>query len=107
MSDLHLDSARAAQAAHDLTDAGADLRARSRSAATRIHDLSADPPWGTDEIGAAFESRYREIESRLLTAAENAGTQVEGLGESATLAVRRVTTTDETNDELIKNTWKS
>ncbi|GAB7040263.1 MULTISPECIES: hypothetical protein [Catenuloplanes] len=107
MSDLELDAARAAQAARDLTDAGADLRARARAAATRVQGLSAAPPWGTDRIGAAFESRYREAESRLLAAAESAGTRVEALGESATRAVRRVTATDETNDELIQHTWKT
>ncbi|GAB7048288.1 hypothetical protein [Catenuloplanes indicus] len=107
MSDLELDAARAAQAARDLTDAGADLRARARAAATRIQGLSTAPPWGTGRIGAAFESRYREIESRLLAAAERTGTQVEALGESATVAVRRVAATDETNEELIQKTWQT
>ncbi|MDR7279185.1 hypothetical protein [Catenuloplanes atrovinosus] len=105
MSDVRVEVARAGRAAHDLADAGAELLGRARAAGTRIQALSAAPPWGADEIGAAFEARYRAVEARVLAATEDLGAQVEDLGVSATVAVRRVTATDDANDALIQGAW--
>lgn len=105
-NELFLNPERAAQGARDLTDAGSDFLSQQKSIGPQIQSLSSGPPWGADEIGAAFESKYRQIESQVLTGWEKLGTYLEDLGESASHAVQQSTATEEANDAIVQSAWR-
>ncbi|GGL90069.1 MULTISPECIES: hypothetical protein [Micromonospora] len=91
---LWLDPSRARRGATDLSSAGAAISARRRQTGGRIAAASAKRPWGNDDIGAAFEERYRGIEELVLRAWEGVGRRVEGLGGDAVRSVEANVGTD-------------
>jgi hypothetical protein len=61
-----------------------ELRAAGRSLGS-LRDVvtPAARPWGDDEAGRAFESRYRLVETQILGAWDQLAQYVESLGEVA------------------------
>ncbi|PZM96002.1 MAG: hypothetical protein DIU79_06130 [Actinobacteria bacterium] len=91
---LYLDPTRATTAARDLSAAGKRLKDLRDSDGAEIAALSSKPPWGNDDVGAAFEQTYRTVERQVLDAWENLSAYIEGLGAAVTLTVQRNLQTD-------------
>jgi hypothetical protein len=70
------------QGARLLSAAGRELGAQRDDVGT------AAAPWGADEVGRAFEQRYRPVESHVLTAWEQLAAYVQSLGEAAARTAR-------------------
>jgi len=83
--ELRLD---ALPAARRLGDAGRSLSAQRDGAGSALAAASAARPWGDDEAGRAFESRYRPMEAHVLSAWAQLARYVEGLGDSAARSIR-------------------
>ncbi|GAA2635907.1 hypothetical protein [Paractinoplanes durhamensis] len=65
------------------------LSAAGRELGAQRHDVgAAGTPWGADEAGRAFERRYREVETQVLTAWEQLAAYVESLGDVAARAAQ-------------------
>nr|BFE66988.1 hypothetical protein GCM10020092_002890 [Actinoplanes digitatis] len=92
--DLWLDPDRAAGGGRDLAAASKHLTRQRTGPGAELAALSAARPWGTDDIGQAFENNYRPIEQQVLEAWEKLGGYVEGLGDAVAEAVREATQTD-------------
>ena len=84
---LNLDPQRAMAGARDLAAAGKQLKTLRQSDGAEIAAASAKPPWGNDDIGAAFEKTYRTLEQQTLTSWEKLGAYLEGLGYAAAQTV--------------------
>jgi hypothetical protein len=78
---LDLEPGRALFGARNLTAAGKDLGALRSGPGAELAATSTPAPWGDDEIGHAFESRYRPVEIALLNAWQALATHIETLGE--------------------------
>jgi hypothetical protein len=85
---LSLDPSEAWSGARALAEAGQDLTTRRDTTGAAIAAASAAPPWGGDEAGRAFESRYRALEAQVLGAWAQLGDYVESLGDAVSRAVR-------------------
>ncbi|TDB93647.1 hypothetical protein E1091_11675 [Micromonospora fluostatini] len=94
---LWLDPGRARRGGKDLSLAGEAMAARRRQMGGQIAASSAQRPWGRDDIGAAFEQRYRSIEEVVLRAWEGVGQRVEGLGADVVRSVDANLQTDAGN----------
>jgi len=68
--------------------------------------MSATHPWGTDDIGQAFERNYRPIEQQVLQAWEELGGYVEGLGDAVVQAVREAQQTDHTSSVRVERSYR-
>ncbi|MEH1097727.1 hypothetical protein [Micromonospora sp. CPCC 205561] len=77
---LWLDSQRARRGGLDLSASGEAITARRRQDGGAIAAASARSPWGKDDIGAAFEQKYRGFEELVLRAWEGVGRHLDGLG---------------------------
>jgi hypothetical protein len=71
-----------------LSSVGRELGVLRDGAGASVAAVSAARPWGDDEAGRAFESRYRPVEAQVLTAWEQLAQYVESLGDAAARAVR-------------------
>lgn len=104
--DLSLDPDRVAAGGRDLASAGKRLTSERSGAGGEIAALSGQPPWGTDEIGQAFEKNYRPIEQQVLLAWQKLGLYVEGLGDAVVETVREVTETDHHAAVQVERTYR-
>lgn len=85
--DLWLDPAQARLGGRDLAAAGRSITAQRNGSGTAIAAASTARPWGTDDIGSAFEKVYRAAETIVLKGWRGTGNHVEGLGTQVTRAV--------------------
>jgi hypothetical protein len=83
-----LDAAEALRGALDLSAAGRRLTAQRAGLGAEVAAASDARPWGYDEIGRAFENRYRPVEQQVLDAWELLAAYLESLGEAAARSVR-------------------
>ncbi|HEX8627738.1 MAG TPA: hypothetical protein VF755_06160 [Catenuloplanes sp.] len=106
MSDgeLRLDPVTADRGGRDLTHAGRQLTGQRDGLGNQIAAASAARPWGDDEIGAAFERNYRDIERSILAAWSSVGHYVEGLGGAVVTSVSNSVGTDTQNGQRIRGT---
>lgn len=84
---LWLDPQRARRGGTDLSLAGEAVTARRREVGGAIAAASASRPWGKDDIGAAFEQKYRGIEELVLRVWEGVGRHLDGLGADVVRSV--------------------
>ncbi|SDY71679.1 hypothetical protein SAMN05444365_103232 [Micromonospora pattaloongensis] len=106
MSDdlLWLDPAQAHRGGVDLAYAGRAITAARDGLGARIAAASADPPWGRDDIGAAFEKTYRQFETLILGSWRSVGGYVEGLGANVVQSVRANVETDAAAAQRVRDT---
>jgi len=109
MSDdeLYLDPTRAMAGARDLVSAGQHLKSLRDSEGAAIAAASAKPPWGSDDIGAAFEKTYRKLEQQTLTAWEKLAQYIQGLGYAAGQTVNTNLQTDGESGTRVRGAWKA
>jgi len=91
---LYLEPTRAMAGARDMQAAGRRLKELRNTTGAEIAALSAKPPWGNDDVGAAFEKTYRTAEQQTLDAWEKLAAYLEGLGAAVALTVQRNMQTD-------------
>lgn len=103
-SGLWLDPARAHRAGVDLALGGQAVSAARRRLGEEIATASAQRPWGRDDIGAAFDQRYRQFESTFLHAWQRLGGYVDELGADVVRSVRANVETDAANGQRIRRT---
>jgi hypothetical protein len=103
---LNLDPQRAMGGARDLAAAGKNLKSLRDSAGGEISASSAKPPWGSDDIGAAFEKTYRKLEQQTLTSWEKLAAYVEGLGYAAAQTVNNNMQADGEAGTRVHKAWK-
>ena len=108
MSDpqLWLDPQRAYRAGQDLTHAGKAIGAQRTGLGAEIAAASAGQPWGSDDIGAAFEKGYRPAEQVLMQAWEKIGAYVEGLGAAVCKSVSDSVATDAESGTRITKSYR-
>ncbi|TWJ23878.1 hypothetical protein [Micromonospora endolithica] len=94
---LWLDPQRARRGGADLSAAGEVIGAVRRQEGGEIAAASAQRPWGRDEIGTAFEQRYRGFEETVLRAWEGVGKHLTGLGADVVRSVEATVETDVAN----------
>jgi hypothetical protein len=104
---LWLDPERAMAGARDMALAGRELTAIQDRSGAEITEASAKPPWGNDDIGAAFEKTYRVLEQQTLTSWEKLAQYVQGLGYLVAETVNRNMQTDGEAGVRVRGTWKS
>ena len=92
--ELNLEPDRARHAARDLAAAGHHLGALRNGPGAALTALSSSPPWGNDEIGGAFEGKYRGIENSIMEAWTALAQHLRTLGEHAAHSVDMNTQTD-------------
>ena len=104
---LWLDPARATEGARDLAAAGADLRTQRATSGAAIAAATTRPPWGTDDIGRAFDAQYRPVEQQALLAWERLAAHVEQLGAAAAESVRDNLGADDDAGVRVRRTYDS
>jgi hypothetical protein len=104
---LYLDPQRAMAGARDMVSAGKQLKSLRGSDGGEISAASAKPPWGSDDIGSAFEKTYRKLEQQTLSSWEKLAAYVEGLGYAAAKTVNDNVQTDGAAGTRVRGTWKS
>jgi hypothetical protein len=98
---LRLDPGRAHQAGADLARAGTAISGQRVGLGGEIAAASAGRPWGTDDIGSAFERQYRGFETTILAAWSGIGSYVEELGDDVVTSVEASVATDAANGHRI------
>jgi hypothetical protein len=104
--ELWLDPQRAYQGAKDLAATGKNMKSQKDSLGGQIAAGSAKPPWGNDDIGAAFEQNYRKLETQFLEGWEKIAGYVEGLGYAAAQAVTDTMAADQRASQRIHGSYK-
>ncbi|BEL07969.1 hypothetical protein Q0Z83_061600 [Actinoplanes sichuanensis] len=84
---LYLDAPKATASGRDLSAAGAQLVGMSNGSVAEIAAVSADQPWGRDDIGAAFQKDYGPMVQKFVEAFGKVSGYVEGIGEAAVQTV--------------------
>jgi len=101
-----LDPDRVTSGGRDLAAAGKHLTAERLGTGAELAAISAQRPWGSDDIGSAFEKNYRPIEQQVLLAWEKLGVYVEGLGDAVVETVREATETDHQAAAQVERTYR-
>jgi hypothetical protein len=104
--ELWLDPDRVAGGGRDLASAGRHLTTQRFGAGAELVATSGGRPWGSDEIGQAFENNYRPIEQQVLLAWEKLGAYVEGLGDAVVQTVQEATETDHHAAVQVERTYR-
>jgi hypothetical protein len=105
--ELWLDPDRVTSGGRDLAAAGKHLTSERFGAGAELASISGQRPWGSDEIGSAFEKNYRPIEQQVLLAWEKLGAYVEGLGDAVAETVRDATQTDHHAAVQVERTYRN
>lgn len=84
---IDLDPAAALAAARRLNLAGQSLERERDASGGRIEQAGQQRPWGGDELGKAFASRYADSATMLLLLWRDAAHRTVGLSESIVTAV--------------------
>jgi hypothetical protein len=104
---LWLDPQRALGGARDMVSAGKNLKQLHSGDGAEIKSLSTGPPWGSDEIGAAFEKTYRTLEQQTLQSWERLAAYVEGLGYAVAQSVNNNVQADGEAANRVRGTWRA
>lgn len=104
-AEMWLDAERAAAAGQDLAASGRQIRDLRDGVGGEMAALSGARPWGTDDIGSAFERNYRPAEEQFLHAWTLLARHVEGLGAEVVEAVRGAVDTDERSGARVRHTY--
>lgn len=105
--ELQLDPQRAMGGARDLVAAGKHFKELHARDGADIAAASAKPPWGNDDIGAAFEKTYRAMEQQTLRNWEKLAAAVEGFGNAAAQTVHNNVQADDAAAARVRQSWKS
>lgn len=105
--ELRLDPQRAMGGARDLVSAGKHLKELRTRDGEAIAEASAKPPWGNDDIGAAFEKTYRRMEQQTLLNWNKLAEAVEGFGHAAAQTVHNNVQADGEAAVRVDQSWKS
>ena len=84
---LHLDAPAALEGARALTAAGQHYRHLLDGPGADVAQVTGRRPWGSDDIGQAFETNYRPIEQQVFQAWDRLAAYIEQLGEAAAASV--------------------
>ena len=103
---LYLDPQRAISAGQDLAAAGKNLAGERNTAGQRVVELSAKKPWGTDDIGAAFDKEYAPMEQKVMEAWRQLAGYIEGLGAGAVQSVQENLQADQAAGTRVINTYQ-
>ncbi|MEE6257261.1 hypothetical protein [Plantactinospora sonchi] len=101
--ELWLDPGQAQRSGTDLAYAGKAVTAQHDGMGAEIRAASANRPWGKDEIGEAFEQRYRGFETTIFKAWQSVGRYVETLGVNVTQSVQASVQTDAASAQRIQH----
>jgi hypothetical protein len=104
---LYLDPQRTVDGAKDLAASGKNLATQRKGVGEELRTLSGKKPWGTDDIGAAFDKEYAPMEEKVLLAWTQLAAYVEGLGEAAAQSVQLNMQADVSAGERVINTYKN
>ena len=84
---LYLDARAALDGARALTAAGQHYQDLLDGPGADVARVTARRPWGSDDIGQAFETNYRPVEQQVLQAWGRLADHIEQLGEAAAASV--------------------
>jgi hypothetical protein len=87
MPELRLDARVALDGARSLSAAGEQFLSAHRRTGMSIVTTSGARPWGSDDIGAAFDKTYRPIEQQIMQAWFALGEHLQALGDAAAASV--------------------
>ena len=104
---LYLDPQRTVDGAKDLAATGKTLAGQRSTLGEELRALSGKKPWGTDDIGAAFDKEYGPMEEKVLFAWTQIAAYVEGLGVAAAQSVQLNMQADVSSGERVINTYKN
>ncbi|GAA1786874.1 hypothetical protein HC028_26410 [Planosporangium flavigriseum] len=93
-TEVRLDAPRAERAGANLAHAGTELARLRQGIGAELEAAGAARPWGSDSLGAAFQSNYDTYAPRLLAAWASLASQVESLGSRAIVSVHNAVETD-------------
>jgi hypothetical protein len=103
---LYLDPAVVRDGGRNLTAAGEDYRGLLGGAGQELSAASHGRPWGSDDIGQAFENNYRPIEQQVFQAWRQVAEYVQGLGEAATATVADNQGADQESGTRVARTYR-
>jgi hypothetical protein len=103
---LYLDPQRAINAGQDLAAAGKNLAGERNTAGHHLMELSAKKPWGTDDIGAAFDKEYAPMEQKVMEAWLQISEYIQSIGSGAVQSVHENLQTDQAAGTRVINTYK-
>jgi hypothetical protein len=104
---LHLDAPRATAGGRDLSAAGSRMVGMSNGPVAEIAAVSAGQPWGSDEIGAAFQKNYGPLVQKFVEAFGKVAGYVEGLGDAAVLTVEDNTAADARASATVTQSYRA
>ena len=104
---LYLDPQRAISAGQDLAASGKNLSGQRHTAGAKLMELSAKKPWGTDDIGGAFDKEYAPMEEKVMRAWLQIAEYIESIGYGAVQSVHENLQTDQAAGTRVINTYKS
>jgi hypothetical protein len=84
---LYLDAPVALDGARNLTAAGQHYQGLLDGPGAEVAQVTGRRPWGSDDIGQAFETNYRPIEQQVLQAWGGLARYVQQLGAAAAASV--------------------
>ena len=106
MSDhVSLDPVAVAAGGAALFAAGQALGELLADTRTTVISATAAHPWGTDEIGRAFDDGYRPAEQQVLASFEAMVRQVRALGEQVQAVVTELQATDQTAGVRVERSY--
>jgi hypothetical protein len=104
---LSLDPQRAAAGGRDLSSAGKSMVSLDNSTVAAIAAASQAQPWGKDDIGATFESRYAPLLQQFTEAFGQIAGYVEALGDAAVASVEDNLGADHRSGETVIKAYRT
>lgn len=104
---LYLDPQRAIDGGRNLAAAGKHLATGRNTSGAELMGLSAGKPWGTDDIGNAFNKEYAPMEQKVMSAWLQLAEYIEGLGEAAVQSAHQNVQTDDAAGTRVINAYKN
>jgi len=107
MSDrLYLDAKVALDGARNLTGAGQHYLNLLTTTGLQLSDQTQRRPWGSDDIGQAFENNYRPIEQQMFEAWGKLADYVMQLGEAVADSVADNQQADEESGTRVTRAYR-
>ncbi|GAA2640659.1 hypothetical protein [Paractinoplanes durhamensis] len=105
--ELYLEPQRASDAGRDLSLAGSQMVSLDSSTVASIAAASQGQPWGTDDIGAAFQKNYGPLLQQFTEAFGQIAGYVEALGDAAQKSVEDNMSADARSSETVIKSYKA
>ena len=100
-ADINLDPQATTAAGQRLVDCGGELLAARRTAGANLESMGSAQPWGRDELGDIFASRYAEPAGQALGNWRTAAEAIGELGSRVGQATANSLETDRITSEVI------